>query len=81
MPTKRLGSCPVSAFREIHQITMEDGIAFAIASVKGSVIRKEASCGGVRIDPHAQLDGARIVLHVVIGFGDAFTPRPFRQHH
>ena len=66
----------VSAFREICQIEVEDGIAFDPASVKGSVIRKEEGYGGVRVDLQAKLDGARIALQVDIGFGDAVTPAP-----
>lgn len=66
----------VAAFREICAILVEDGIAFDTASVKGSVIRKEAGYGGVRIDLLAKLDGARITLQVDIGFGDAVTPAP-----
>ncbi|SEB24344.1 nucleotidyl transferase AbiEii/AbiGii toxin family protein [Variovorax sp. YR216] len=66
----------VSAFREVCQVVVDDGIAFDPASVKGSVIRKEAGYGGVRIDLQAKLDGARIALQVDIGFGDAVTPAP-----
>jgi hypothetical protein len=66
----------VAAFREICAMEVEDGIAFDLASVKGSVIRKEAVYGGVRIDLLAKLDGARITLQVDIGFGDAVTPAP-----
>lgn len=66
----------VAAFREICAMVVEDGIAFDPASVKGSVIRKEAGYGGVRIDLLAKLDGARITLQVDIGFGDAVTPAP-----
>ena len=66
----------VAAFREICAREVEDGIAFDPASVKGSVIRKEAGYGGVRIDLLAKLDGARITLQVDIGFGDAVTPAP-----
>lgn len=66
----------VSAFREICRIEVEDGIAFEPATVKGSVIRKEAGYGGVRIDVQAKLDGACIALQVDIGFGDAVTPAP-----
>ena len=66
----------VAAFREICAMEVEDGIAFDLASVKGSVIRKEAGYGGVRIDLLAKLDGARITLQVDIGFGDAVTPSP-----
>jgi len=66
----------VAAFREICSVQVEDGLAFDAASVKASVIRKEAGYGGVRVDLHATLDGARIVLQVDIGFGDAVTPAP-----
>ena len=64
----------VLAFREISQIAVEDGIAFDTASVQGTVVRKEAGYGGVRIYLRATLDGARIALQVDIGFGDAVTP-------
>ena len=66
----------VSAFREISEILVDDGIAFDPTSVKGSLIRKDAGYGGVRIDLRALLDGARITLQVDIGFGDAVTPAP-----
>lgn len=66
----------VAAFRDICSIAVEDGIVFDPASVKGSVIRKDAGYGGVRIDLQAKLDAARIVLQVDIGFGDAVTPAP-----
>ena len=66
----------VSAFREICQIAVDDGVAFDLASVKGAAIRKEAGYGGVRVDLLATLDGARIALQVAIGFGDAVTPAP-----
>lgn len=66
----------VSAFREICALEVDDGIAFHPESVKGSLIRKDAGYGGVRIDLLAKLDGARITLQVDIGFGDAVTPAP-----
>lgn len=66
----------VVAFREICSIKLDDGLVFDVASVKGSVIRKEAGYGGVRVDLLAALDGARIALQVDIGFGDAVTPAP-----
>lgn len=66
----------VAVFREICSVEANDGITFDLASVKGSVIRKEAGYGGVRIDLLAKLDSARITLQVDIGFGDAVTPAP-----
>jgi Nucleotidyl transferase AbiEii toxin, Type IV TA system len=66
----------VASFREICQISVEDGIAFDPNSVKGALIRKEMGYGGVRIDLMGHLDNARISLQVDIGFGDAVTPAP-----
>lgn len=66
----------VTTFREICQISVEDGIVFDTTSIKGTNIRKETGYGGVRIDLLAHLDGARIALQVDIGFGDAVTPAP-----
>ncbi len=66
----------VATFRQICAIPVDDGIAFNVASVKGSEIRKTTGYGGVRIDVPALLDGARIALQVDVGFGDAVTPGP-----
>ena len=71
----------VATFREISQIAVDDGIVFDPASVAGSVIRKEAGYGGVRVDLRATLDGARIALQVYIGFGDVVTPAPEPIHY
>mgnify|MGYP003590129352 FL=1 len=71
----------VATFREISQIAVDDGIVFDPASVAGSVIRKEAGYGGVRVDLRATLDGARIALQVDIGFGDVVTPAPEPIHY
>jgi hypothetical protein len=66
----------VQTFQEICKTPGDDGVLFDSTSVKGSIIRKEAGYGGVRIDIRAILDGARIALQVDIGFGDAVTPAP-----
>lgn len=71
----------VATFREISQIAVDDGIVFDPTSVAGSVIRKEAGYGGVRVDLRATLDGARIALQVDIGFGDVVTPAPEPIHY
>jgi hypothetical protein len=66
----------VAAFSEICAMEVDDGIAYDPETVNGSMIRKNAGYGGVRIDLQAKLDGARITLQVDIGFGDAVTPAP-----
>ena len=71
----------VATFREISQIAVDDGIVFDPATEAGSVIRKEAGYGGVRVDLRATLDGARIALQVDIGFGDVVTPAPEPIHY
>jgi hypothetical protein len=63
-------------FRSICLIKIEDGIDFDPESVKGSIIRKEAGYGGVRIDLRGTIDSAQISLQVDIRFGDVVTPAP-----
>jgi hypothetical protein len=70
-----IGSVEI-VFRDICQIMVDDGIEFDSQSIKGMEIRKEAGYGGVRIEMIAKLDGARIVLQIDVGFGDAVTPGP-----
>jgi len=67
----------VATLRAICQVPVDDGIVFDPASIKGSVISKEAGYSGVRVDIQATLDGACIALQVAIGFGDAVTPTTF----
>jgi hypothetical protein len=71
----------VATFREICSIASEDGMVFDAGATKGAEIRKSTGYGGVRVDIPASLDGARIVLQVDIGFGDAVTPAPEEVHY
>jgi len=64
----------VSVFRSICSIAVDDAIAFDPESIAGTLIRKNAGHGGVRIDLRAALDGARLALQIDVGFGDAVTP-------
>lgn len=66
----------VAVFQDICRIASEDGVDFDPQQIVGSEIRKEAGYGGVRIEMLAKLDGARLILQVDIGFGDAVTPAP-----
>ena len=65
-----------AVFRDICVIEIDDGIAFESRSVKAAEIRKEAGYGGVRVELHATLDGAKLSLQIDIGFGDVVTPAP-----
>jgi len=66
----------IATFQQLCGVAVDDGLVFDASSVQGSVIRKEAGYGGVRIDLRATLDGARLALQVDIGFGDAVWPAP-----
>jgi len=55
---------------------VNDGIAFAPASVTAEEIRKEASYGGVRVVIAGELAKARCKVQIDVGFGDAVTPGP-----
>jgi len=66
----------VGIFRKICLTPTDDGLVFDPDTVKGTILRKEAGYGGVRIDLQAKLDGARIALQIDVGFGDAVTPAP-----
>ena len=63
-------------FREISQIASDDGIVFQADSVKAAEIRKEANYAGIRVTMLGLLDGARCLVQIDIGFGDAVTPAP-----
>lgn len=68
----------VALFREVIPITIEppDGIVFLQDSVKGAVIREDASYEGVRITLRYDLNGATDAMQVDIGVGDAVVPIP-----
>ncbi|TXH50800.1 MAG: nucleotidyl transferase AbiEii/AbiGii toxin family protein [Cellvibrionales bacterium] len=63
-------------FCAISQIVCDDGIVFQANSVRAAEIRKEANYAGVRVTMLGLLDGARCVVQIDIGFGDAVTPAP-----
>lgn len=63
-------------FREVCQVSVEDGIVFQPESVKADEIRKDAHYAGVRVTLTGLLDGARCPVQLDIGFGDAVVPGP-----
>jgi predicted nucleotidyltransferase component of viral defense system len=54
----------------------DDGVAFEVDGLVAAPIREEMGYGGVRVQTHAVLDGARIPIQIDIGFGDVITPGP-----
>jgi hypothetical protein len=64
-------------FKTICQTEVpDDGVVFSIDALTASPIREDVEYGGVRVQTHATIDGARIPIQIDIGFGDAITPAP-----
>ncbi|TCD46838.1 nucleotidyl transferase AbiEii/AbiGii toxin family protein [Chlorobium sp. N1] len=56
--------------------SQNDGITFDSASLSSEPITEDADYSGVRIRFRGELDGARIIMQVDIGFGDTVYPDP-----
>lgn len=62
-------------FQEILAVEVEDdGLVFRPETLRAAAARAEDEYAGVRIDFAAELAGARLPMHVDIGYGDAITP-------
>lgn len=61
-------------FAEVLAIEADDGIIFKPKTIKAAMARPEDHYSGVRLDFEAEIHGARLPIHVDIGFGDAITP-------
>ena len=61
-------------FKELFSIDLEDGVRFDADGARVSRVRDENEYGGLRIRTTADIDGARIVVNVDVGFGDATEP-------
>ena len=61
-------------FKELFSTDLEDGVRFDADEARVSRIRDENEYGGLRIRTTADIDGARIVVNVDVGFGDATEP-------
>jgi hypothetical protein len=66
----------LKTFEDLCDIQVEDGLIFDRASIRAEEIRKEANYSGMRTTLVAYLDGARSVVQVDVGYGDAVTPAP-----
>lgn len=62
-------------FQEILAVRVDDdGILFRLETLRAAAARAEDEYAGVRIDFVAELAGARLPMHIDIGYGDAITP-------
>lgn len=65
----------MSVFREIMAMAVEDdGVVFHPESLRVTPAREADEYAGARLDFTATLAGARMTIHVDIGYGDAVTP-------
>ncbi|WP_296710603.1 nucleotidyl transferase AbiEii/AbiGii toxin family protein [Rhodoblastus sp.] len=54
----------------------DDGLIFRPDTLRVAAAREEDQYSGVRLDFVAELAGARLPMHVDVGYGDAITPGP-----
>lgn len=65
----------VSIFRELCSLSVgDDGLVFDADSVTAEPTRAEDEYQGVRVELNATLAGARLRIHIDVGFGDVVTP-------
>jgi hypothetical protein len=68
-------------FRELCTAqVVDDGLVFNKHSVRAEPIREEQDYEGVRLQLEARMGSARLPVQVDVGFGDALTPPPKREH-
>jgi predicted nucleotidyltransferase component of viral defense system len=62
--------------RRLCSMKSDDGIEYDVDSIKVQEIRENASYQGLRVTLRATLDGARCMVQLDVGYGDAVTPAP-----
>jgi predicted nucleotidyltransferase component of viral defense system len=62
--------------RRVCAIECEDGISYDPDSIKVVEIREQAAYQGLRVTLRAELDKARCIVQLDVGYGDAVTPGP-----
>lgn len=62
--------------RRICAMECEDGIAYDPDSIKVGEIREHATYQGLRVTLRADLDNARCIVQLDVGYGDVITPGP-----
>ena len=64
----------LETFREILARGEDDGVVFDVDALRVDRIREELEYGGLRLRTTASISGARIILSIDVGFGDALEP-------
>lgn len=73
--TSELGNV-LTMIREIAEITVDDGLTYAVEAATAHAIRQEDAYPGVRVALACSLGRARISLHVDVNVGDPVWPAP-----
>lgn len=66
----------LSTFREILAQDVGDGVEFALDALRADHIREKLEYGGLRLRTTASIGGARVMVTIDVGFGDALEPGP-----
>lgn len=61
-------------FRQVLEVQSDDGVVFKPETLRATAARPEDEYSGIALDLQAELAGARLPIHVDIGYGDAITP-------
>ena len=64
----------IEIFRQVLDIPGEDGVIFKPETLRVAAARAEDEYSGVALNLQAELAGARLPIHIDIGYGDAITP-------
>lgn len=64
----------LGVFREVLSQKQPDGVLFGADETSIGRIREENEYGGLRVRAPADVDGARVVVNVDVGFGEATEP-------
>lgn len=61
-------------FRQVLALPVQDGVDFKVETLRAGAARPQDEYSGVALDVRAELAGARLPIHIDIGYGDAVTP-------
>lgn len=64
----------LKVFREICSIDENDGVQFDVEKLEVTANREDLAYGGLRLQTHAIISGARLRIVIDIGFGDSVEP-------
>ncbi|MGH6706958.1 MAG: nucleotidyl transferase AbiEii/AbiGii toxin family protein [Sphingomicrobium sp.] len=64
----------LALFGDVCRIELDDGVRFDAESLAVISNREDLAYGGLRLQTHARIDGAKVRIIIDIGFGDSTEP-------